>query len=76
MFKEFAETIGKAHIQLMEGAITFEEFYNKTAFEVIELSQTERYAEFLRRNPNGDPMGEDPENATAPADRASWNVRP
>jgi hypothetical protein len=69
MFKTFAETIGKVHAQLMEGAITYEEFFNKTVAVASNVLSSQRYADFIERNPTGDPMGQDPENQD---DADSW----
>ncbi len=62
MFKEFAEEVGKAHNQLMEGAITYQEFFNYTMTKAVQVLSSERYEAFMERNPNGDPMGADIEN--------------
>lgn len=62
MFKEYFESVERVRMQLLEGAITFEEYFNKVTAMAIDLMQTERYARYIARNPNGDPMGLDSEN--------------
>ena len=46
-FVEFSVQVGKAHNQLMEGAITYEEFFNRTAQLVMELASLDDYSKYL-----------------------------
>lgn len=49
MFREYFAEQEKVRTRLLEGAITFEEYFNKIMAIGIELTQTERYAAFLDR---------------------------
>ena len=43
MFEKFATEVGKAHNQLMEGAITYHEFFNFCAMRVHEVMTAPTY---------------------------------
>ena len=47
MLEQFAAAVGKAHTQLMEGAITYEEFYYKVACAVGNVDDVQRHNEEL-----------------------------
>jgi hypothetical protein len=47
MFEEFAAMVERVRLQYTEGAITAEEYFNKVAFEVVELTNTPAYATHL-----------------------------
>ncbi len=69
MFREFFEAQEKVRMQLLEGAITYEEYFNKIVAVASDVLSSERYAQYIERNPTGDPMGQDPENQD---DADSW----
>ena len=62
MFKAYFEACEHVRVQLLEGAITYEEYFNKVVAMAVDLTETPRYASYIERCPEGDPMGEDIEN--------------
>jgi hypothetical protein len=62
MFKSFADKVGKAHTQLMEGAITYSEFFNFCCARVGEVVVSDEFRKWADEHQDGDPMGASPEN--------------
>lgn len=49
MFEQFFEQVESARIQLLEGAITYEEFFNKVVAVALDLAQTNEYNVHVER---------------------------
>jgi hypothetical protein len=47
MFEKFAEDLHKVYEQLMEGAITYEEYFNKAATMSLDLVESDEYINYI-----------------------------